>query len=127
MDQATLLDRMRWGMNIAAMAMGAVTDVYRPQGPLKPLDHVNRILWMHAAFTPRGGSVVATNVYGEALWHGIFDAAYTHVGDTCFTAKRHPISESSAAATTALRPRSSVKRSPVRRTMPSNAGSKTVE
>ena len=81
MDQATLLDRMRWGMNIAARAMGAVTDVYRPQGPLKPLDHVNRILRMHAAFTPRGGSVVATNVYGEALWHGIFDAAYTHVGD----------------------------------------------
>jgi hypothetical protein len=66
MDQATLRDRMRWGMNIAARAMGAVTDVYRPQGPLKPLDHVNRILRMHAAFTPRGGSVVTTNVYGES-------------------------------------------------------------
>ena len=36
---------------------------------------------MHAAFTPRRGSVLTSNVYGDALWHGIFDAAYTRAGD----------------------------------------------
>lgn len=81
MDQATLLDRMRWGMNIAARAMGAVTDLYRPQSADNPLAHTNRILRMHAAFTPRRGSVLTSNLYGDPLWHGIFDAAYTQAGD----------------------------------------------
>ncbi len=81
MDQATLLDRLRWGMNIAARTMGAVTDLYRPQGPLGPLDPTHRVLRMHAAFTPRKGGVLTSNVYGDALWHGIFDAAYTQAGD----------------------------------------------
>ena len=81
MDQATLLDRTRWGMNIAARKMGAVTDLYRPRGPLKPLAQTNRILRMHAAFGPRRGSMSHANVYGDALWYGIFDAAYTKAGD----------------------------------------------
>lgn len=72
---------MRWGMNIAARTMGAVTDLYRPQGYSNPLAPAHRILRMHAAFTPRRGNVLAANVYGDPLWHGIFDAAYTRAGD----------------------------------------------
>jgi hypothetical protein len=81
MEQATLQDRLRWGMNIAARTMGAVSDVFRPRGPLKPLAPIHRILRMHTAFVPRRGGPLTTNVYGDALWHGIFDAAYTQVGD----------------------------------------------
>ncbi len=81
MDQARLLDRLRWGMNIAARTMGAVTDLYRPRSPFEPLNPVNRILRMHAGFMPRRGNVLAANVYGDALWHGIFDASYTQSGD----------------------------------------------
>ena len=81
MDQARLLDRVRWGMNIAARTMGAVTDLYRPHGPINPIDPTRRILRLHAAFTPHRGNVLAANVYGDALWHGIFDAAYTQPGD----------------------------------------------
>ena len=81
MDQATLLDRMRWGMNIAARTMGAVTDLYRPLGSLNPLAPAHRILRMHAAFIPRKGGILANNVYGDALCLGVFDAAYTRAGD----------------------------------------------
>ena len=81
MDQATLLDRTRWGMNIAARTIGAATDLYRPRGGLRPLSPSHRILRLHAAFTPRRGGLLATNVYGDPLWHGIFDAAYTRAGD----------------------------------------------
>ena len=75
MNQARLLDRIRWGMNIAARTMGAVTDLYRPRSPFHPMNPVHRILRMHAAFTPRRGNILAANVYGDALWHGIFDAS----------------------------------------------------
>lgn len=81
MDQATLLDRTRWGMNIAARTMGVVTDLYRPRGTEDPVNPSNRILRLHAAFTPRRGSMLTANPYGDPLWHGIFDAAYTRVGD----------------------------------------------
>ena len=81
MDQATLLDRTRWGMNIAARTMGAVTDLYRPRTVENPLASGNRILRIHAAFTPRRGGMLTTNVYGDPLWQGIFDATYTRPGD----------------------------------------------
>ena len=68
-------------MNIAARTMGAVTDLYRPRSPFHPMNPVHRILRMHAAFTPRRGNILAANVYGDALWHGIFDASYTQTGD----------------------------------------------
>ena len=88
MDQATLLDRTRWGMNIAARTMGAVTDLYRPRSGENPLASGNRILRMHAAFTPRRGSILTTNVYGDALWHGVFDATYSQAGDYLVQAGR---------------------------------------
>ena len=81
MDQAALQDRIRWGMNVAARTVGLVTDLYRPAGALAPLALSNRVLRLHAAFQPHRGSIVHTNLYGDALWYGIFDAAYTRRGD----------------------------------------------
>jgi len=81
MDRATLLDRSRWGMNIAARTMGIPTDLFRPRDVRNPLALENRILRLHAAFTPKSGRFLRGNLYGDPLWHGIFDAAYTRVGD----------------------------------------------
>ena len=81
MDQARFHDRVRWGMNIAARRIGTPTDLYRPKGPLHPLAGPNRYLRMHAAFIPRQGSAYHTNSYGDPLWYGVFDAAYTKPGD----------------------------------------------
>ena len=41
----------------------------------------NRFLRLRAAFTARDDRFARANAYGEALWHGIFDAAYTRPGD----------------------------------------------
>ncbi len=72
---------MRWGMNIAARTIGAITHLYRPRSVDNPLHPTNRILRMHAAFMPRRGTIITGNGYGEALWRGLFDAAYTQAGD----------------------------------------------
>lgn len=81
MDAVRLQDRIRWGMNVAARSLGHSTDAYRPRGSLGPLDPVNRYLRLHAAFTPPDGTHTRPNGYGAVLWQGLFDAAYTRVGD----------------------------------------------
>jgi hypothetical protein len=81
MDSARLEDRIRWGLNVAARATGATTSAYRPQGAENPLAAQNRFLRLHAAFSGLDGKFARPNGYGNALWCGIFDAAYTRAGD----------------------------------------------
>ncbi|MEJ0016757.1 MAG: hypothetical protein WDN25_09335 [Acetobacteraceae bacterium] len=68
-------------MNAAARALGADTDAYRPVGTARPLAMANRFLRLRAAFTAPDGKFARPNTYGDALWHGVFDAAYTRPGD----------------------------------------------
>lgn len=42
---------------------------------------MNRSLSLQAAFTARDGRFDHANGYGQAMWDGIFDAAYTQPGD----------------------------------------------
>ena len=81
MDPAHLQDRIHWALNTAARAIGIQTDAYRPSGVSEPLDPVNRFLRLRAAFTSADGRFARQNAYGDALWHGVFDAAYTRPGD----------------------------------------------
>lgn len=81
MDVIHLEDRVRWGMNVAARAVGMRADAYRPRGESEPLAPRNRYLRLHTAFTANRGGFAHAVEYGEALWHGIFDAAYTRPGD----------------------------------------------
>jgi hypothetical protein len=81
MDSAHLEDRIRWGLNVAARVTGVTTSVYRPHGPNDPLTERNRFLRLNAAFTNLDGKFRRPNGYGNALWCGIFDAAYTSPGD----------------------------------------------
>jgi len=81
MNSDRLADLMRWGLNVAARSTGAVTSAYRPCGVDHPLAPENRFLRLHAAFCGIDGKFSRPNAYGNALWRGIFDAAYTQPGD----------------------------------------------
>jgi hypothetical protein len=81
MDAAHLQDRISWGLNVASRSIGTTADAYRPKGPFDPLDKRNRFLRLPVAFSPVDGGFVHSNRYGNAVWHGIFDAAYIRVGD----------------------------------------------
>jgi hypothetical protein len=81
MDPAHLQDRIHWGLNAAARAIGIETDVFRPSGVSEPLDPRNRFLRLRAAFTAQDGRFAQPSGYGDTLWHGVFDAAYTKPGD----------------------------------------------
>ena len=81
MHPTELQDRIHKALNAAARAVGADTDAYRPTGISEPLAPVNRYLRLRAAFTAMDGRFAHPNRYGDALWYGLFDAAYTQPGD----------------------------------------------
>jgi hypothetical protein len=81
MSLGHIQDRIRWGLNIAARHIGLMTDAYRPSGVAEPISPCNRYLRLHAAFSGTDSRFLKPNGYGSAMWHGVFDAAYTRVGD----------------------------------------------
>ena len=81
MDPARLQDRIYWGNNVTARAIGVNTDAYRPSSVTNPVAAPNRFLRLPAAFTTPDNKFNRASGYGAALWHGIFDAAYTRPGD----------------------------------------------
>ena len=74
-------DRARWGLSVAARNIGSKTDAYRPSCTSAPTAPGNRYLRLNAAFSAADGHFAKPSGYGSAIWHGIFDAAYTQVGD----------------------------------------------
>jgi hypothetical protein len=81
MDGRKLQDRLYLGLGLSARHVGQTADAFRPKGSSDPLDSQNRFLRLPAIFVSAKGNSGRTNVYGEALWHGIFDASYTRPGD----------------------------------------------
>jgi hypothetical protein len=81
MDESRLQDRISWGLNVAARSVGVPTDAYRPSDTSEPLRPANRFLRLRAAFSNVHGAFERPNTYDHPLWNGVFDAAYTHVGD----------------------------------------------
>ncbi|MDE2516975.1 MAG: hypothetical protein KGL12_13185 [Rhodospirillales bacterium] len=81
MNPDVLQDRIYWGSNVAARQLGGLTDAYRPRDASAPVVAENRYLRLPAAFTGPEGKFIHANPYGSALAYGIFDAAYTRVGD----------------------------------------------
>ena len=81
MDGRKLQDRLYLGSGLAARHVGQTTEAFRPNGPSKPLDTQNRFLRLPATFLSLSSNDRRTNVYGEALWHGVFDASYTRPSD----------------------------------------------
>lgn len=81
MDGRRLQNRLYLGLGLSARHIGATADAFRPQGPFKPLNKENRFLRLPATFVSAKGTTQQTNAYGNALWHGVFDASYTRPGD----------------------------------------------
>lgn len=81
MNGRKLQDRLYLGAGMSARFVGQTADAFRPKGPFMPLDKQNRFLRLPALFVSAKGTGGQTNVYGEALWHGVFDASYTRVSD----------------------------------------------
>ncbi len=81
MSHEHIQDRIYWGLNVAARNIGRTTDVYRPSTGTAPLAAGNRVLRFNAAFTGPDNKFRKPSGYGDAVWHGVFDAAYTRVGD----------------------------------------------
>ena len=76
-----LSDRVWRGLGTAARSVGESTDAYRPADTGDPLRLANRFLRLPTLIKqPRLRSVRAGG-FGEALWEGVFDAAYTRPGD----------------------------------------------
>ncbi len=95
MDARTLQDRISKGMGVAARRAGCRTTVYRPGGAVQPISPRNKLLELAVVFTPFGGRAEAA--YGQPLWRGAYDAAYTQAGDylvapsaTYFVASQQP-------------------------------------
>jgi hypothetical protein len=91
-------DRFYLGLGACARHIGALGDAFRPGGRSDPLDPRNRFLRLPAALRPAKGNANHTNVYGDALWHGLFDASYLRPGDYLvvdaaiyFVASREPL------------------------------------
>ena len=81
MDGAKLQDRLYLGAGKSARFIGQPADAFRPKGTTNPLDRQNRFLRLPAAFVSTKGKGLQANAYGDALWHGLFDASYTQAGD----------------------------------------------
>src|SRR5271165_30189 len=81
MDANRLQDRIDWGLNRSAAALGQMTDAYRAKGGFHPLARSNRYLKLPAAFGRVDGNLNQPVGYGVAVWRGYFDASYTRVGD----------------------------------------------
>jgi hypothetical protein len=81
MDGRLAADRAWRGLGRAARALGAPCRLYRPGGAAAPLREENFVMTLDAAFVPDRGGWGAPARYGEALWQGVFDAAYVRAGD----------------------------------------------
>lgn len=81
MRQDRLQDRISWASNVCARAAGDWADAYRPSGISDPLSVTNRFLRIPVLFTGMQGRFARPLAYGDTLAHGIFDYAYTTMGD----------------------------------------------
>jgi hypothetical protein len=97
MNAQKLQDLIAKGLGAAGRKLGAPYAVYRPKGVLRPTRPQNRVIEICAAFSAEGGGPPHGPDYGEALWWGSFDAAYTQAGDylvsaqaTYFVARQWP-------------------------------------
>lgn len=81
MDAGRVQDNLHRGLGRAGRVVGQWCDVLRPRGGIDPLAGGNRVLRLQAAFSSPDGRFARPAGHGQVFWHGIFDAAYTRVGD----------------------------------------------
>jgi hypothetical protein len=73
-------DAIRRGLGQAARGAGEWCDLYRASSAETPIAPANLVLRLPAAFVALNNPRAAVG-YGNAVWQGIFDAAYVQPGD----------------------------------------------
>ena len=81
MDRQRVQDSVYRGLGRAGRVVGEWCEVFRPDGPMLPMASRCRVLRMPAAFSAPDGRFAQPVGHGQVYWHGVFDAAYTRVGD----------------------------------------------
>ena len=81
MDTQRVQDNVHRGLGRAGRVVGEWCEVFRPDGPALPMAQRCRVLRMPAAFSAPDGRFGRPVAHGQVYWHGLFDAAYTQVGD----------------------------------------------
>ena len=81
MDTQRVQDSVYRGLGRAGRVVGEWCEVFRPDGPVLPMASRCRVLRMPAAFSAPDGKFARPVGHGQVYWHGVFDAAYTQVGD----------------------------------------------
>ena len=81
MDAQRAQDAVHRGLGRAARVVGDWCEVFRPDGPELPMASGRMVLRMPAVFSAPDGRFGRPVGHGQVYWHGVFDAAYTRVGD----------------------------------------------
>ena len=84
MDGATLQNRIWKGYAKAALRIGLKYQVIRPVGTATPLTSGNLVMSLYASFTPHSAAQFSfgkPSDYKDTMYHGLFDATSTQVGD----------------------------------------------
>ena len=81
MDSYRLKDLISRGLGTAARHLGSEYDAFRPTSTEKPMRGDNRYLRLPAAFSSDTTAFRQPVDYGHPSWSGVFDTAYTQVGD----------------------------------------------
>ena len=81
MDARRVQDAVHRGLGRAGRVVGEWCEVFRADGPERPMADERRVLRMPAAFSAPDGKFGRPVSHGQVYWHGVFDAAYTKVGD----------------------------------------------
>jgi hypothetical protein len=79
MDASRLTGKIYKGYGAAAKHIGLNYTLYRPVDPLNALS--NAIGNLKASFNAQDWKYIKPNLYGKAIWYGVFDARQTQVGD----------------------------------------------
>lgn len=74
-------DAVHRGLGRAGTVAGAWCEVFRPDGPERPMAAARLVLRMPAVFAAPDAGFARVPGAGRVFWHGAFDAAYTRVGD----------------------------------------------
>lgn len=81
MESVIIQDRLHRAAGRCALRVGAPCFLHRPRNSIEPMAPPTRILSLQAAFLPPSGHLARTPGFGEVMWHGVFDAAYSKAGD----------------------------------------------
>ena len=80
MDYSKLQDRIYRGLGTTARQTGIWADAFRPLPGKIPLDPEGRFLKLPVVFEPLASWNILETA-DQVMWQGIFDGAYTRVGD----------------------------------------------